>query len=236
MNIMPLAEKSKPFLDYLQQWMADLPAIRLDQAIPDPARAAIITVDVTRGFCYEGPLSSPRVAAIVAPTVALYERAWERGVRHILLSQDTHEPEAVEFAQWPPHCVRGTAEAQTVDEIRSLPFSKEIRLFEKNSISSDVNSGLHGWVADHPEIGTFIVTGDCTDLCTYQLAMYLRLDANDRQLSRRVILPANTVQTYDLPLDVAGQIGAMPHPGDLIHALFLWHMQLNGVEIVREIL
>jgi nicotinamidase-related amidase len=236
MNTISLAEQSKPFLDYLDGWMVNLPDMNLSQAIPEPGHTAIVTVDVTRGFCYEGPLSSPRVATIVAPIVTLYQKAWQRGLRHILLTQDTHEPEAVEFAQWPPHCVRDTAEAQTVDEIRSLPFFNEIRLFEKNSISSDVNSGLSAWVAAHPEVDTFIVTGDCTDLCTYQLAMYLRLDANDRQLKRRVIVPANTVQTYDLPLDVAGQIGAMPHPGDLIHAMFLWHMQLNGVEIVREIL
>jgi nicotinamidase-related amidase len=175
------------------------------------------------------------VAQIVQPITRLFERAWERGVRNIVLTQDTHEPQAVEFAQWPPHCVRGTAESETVPEFQALPFFDQIQVFEKNSISSGLNAGLNEWLETHPEVDTFVVTGDCTDLCTYQLAMHLRLDANERQISRRVILPENCVQTYDRPVEVAETQGGLPHPGDLIHAVFLYHMQLNGVEVVSEI-
>jgi nicotinamidase-related amidase len=230
-----LAEQSKPFLNYLEGWVANLPSLRLEQAAEDPQRVAVVSVDVIKGFCYEGPLASPRVAEIVDPIARLFERVWEYGVRNIILTQDTHEPEAVEFAQFPAHCVRGTTEAETVDEFQALPFFDQMVVMEKNSIASGLNTGLEAWVNDHPEVDTFIVTGDCTDLCTYQLAMYLRLDANARQLERRVIVPANTVQTYDIPLETAEQIGAMPHPGDLLHAVFLYHMQLNGVEVVAEI-
>ena len=235
MNVPALAAQAGPFLDFLEQWMAGLPEMALSEAVPDPSRAAIISVDVTRGFCFEGPLSSPRVAGIVAPIRELFARAWEHGVRQIVLSQDTHEAEAVEFAQWPAHCVRGTPEAETVEEFRSLPFFEHIALIEKNSIATGLNSEMNAWLADHPELDTFIVVGDCTDLCTYQLAMYLRLDANERQVQRRVILPENCVQTYDMPVETARQVGALPHPGDLIHAFFLYHMQLNGVEVVSRI-
>lgn len=230
-----LSAQSGPFLNYLDRWLADLPELSLADAVPDPARAAIISVDVIRGFCYEGPLSSPRVAGIVAPIRDLFVRAWEHGVRSILLSQDTHEPDAVEFAQWPPHCVRGTPEAETVEEFRALPFFDQMTVLEKNSIASGLNADLDMWLADHPEVETFIVVGDCTDLCTYQLAMHLRLDANERQRQRRIILPENCVQTYDMPVETAKVLGAMPHPGDLIHAIFLNHMQLNGIEVVSQI-
>ena len=39
-------------------------------------------------------------------------------------------PDAVEFAQWPPHCIRGTVECQTVEGFRRLPFFNQITLFE----------------------------------------------------------------------------------------------------------
>ncbi len=149
--------------------------------------------------------------------------------------QDTHEPEAVEFNQWPPHCVRGTSESETVPEFKSLPFFDQMVVLEKNSIQAALNTGLEAWLSDHPQVDTFIVVGDCTDLCTYQLAMHVRLRANAHQKAHRVIVPANCVDTYDLPVETAKEIGAMPHPADLLHAVFLYHMALNGVEVVSEI-
>ncbi len=230
-----LAESSRPFLDFLDTWIERLPDIQWDDILSDPRRTGVISVDIIEGFCYEGPLSSPRVAGIVAPIQALFEHAWDLGVRDFVLTQDTHDPQAVEFAAWPPHCVRGTREAQTVPALQQLPFFDQIQVIEKNSISSTLNTGLNDWLAAHPAIDTFIVVGDCTDLCTYQLAMHLRMDANSRQLQRRVIVPANCVDTYDMDVPTAQNVGALPHPGELMHALFLYHLALNGVEVFNSI-
>lgn len=229
-----LAEKSADFLSYLEDLVAHLQPLSIAEAIPHPESAAILSVDVINGFCYEGPLSSPRVAEIVDPITRLFNLAWDHGVRNIILTQDTHEPEAVEFAQFPPHCVRGSSEAETVDAFKNLSFFDHMWVIEKNSIASGLNTDLDAWIKDHPEVDTFVVVGDCTDLCTYQLAMFLRLDANARQVQRRVIVPANCVDTYDRPLQAALEQGGLPHPGDLMHAIFLYHMQLNGIEVVSE--
>ena len=131
--------------------------------------------------------------------------------------------------------MRGTREAETVDAIRALPFFDQIVLVEKNSIASGLNTGLNEWLEKHPDVNTFVVVGDCTDLCIYQLAMHLRLDANARQYQRRVIIPANCVETYDRPVAVAEAQGGLPHPGDLLHEVFLYHMALNGIEVYQEI-
>lgn len=230
-----LSAQSQAFLDDLEHWLNNLATISINEAAPRPGQAALISVDIIKGFCTIGPLSSPRVAGIVQPIVALFQRAWDYGIRHILLSQDTHEPEAVEFGAWPPHCVRGTEESETVDEFRRLPFFDQMVSFEKNSISSGQKTGLNAWIADHPEVDTYIVVGDCTDLCVYQLAMQLRLEANAYQLQRRVIVPAECVETYDRSLKAARQEGGFAHPGDLMHAIFLYHMALNGIEVVKAV-
>ena len=72
---MTLAEKSKQFLDYLENWLDRLPTITLDEALSEPEKSAIVSIDVINAFLYKGPLSSPRVAAIDQPITQLMQAA-----------------------------------------------------------------------------------------------------------------------------------------------------------------
>jgi len=66
--------------------------------------------------------------------------------------------------------------------------------------------------------------------------MALRLSANSDQVRDiRVIVPTDCVDTYDLPVDVARHWVFLPHAGDLLHLVFLYHMALNGVEIFSTV-
>jgi nicotinamidase-related amidase len=237
MNIENLVKDAMPFLKWSGDWKENLPTWDLATEIDDPASVAVLSVDVINGFCYEGPLSSPRVAAIVPPIVALFQRAHALGVRHFILTQDTHAQQAVEFGSFAPHCVRGSTESEPVPEFKALPFFDQFTVIPKNSISSSLGTDLPAWLDARPEVNTFIVVGDCTDLCTYQLAMYLRLRANAHQRAAdRVILPADCVQTYDLSVDDAQGLGTIPHHGDLLHLIFLYSMALNGVQVVASVI
>ena len=118
-------------------------------------------------------------------------------------------------------------------EFKALPFFDQFSIVPKNSISSDIGTELPTWLDAHAEVNTFIVVGDCTDLCTYQLAMYLRLRANAYQrVADRVIVPVNCVDTTDVQVSVAQELGIFPHHGDLLHLIFLYGMALNGVQVV----
>ncbi len=61
------------------------------------------------------------------------------------------------------------------------------------------------------------------------------LDANAWHLTRRVIIPQNCVQTYDRSIAIAESQGGLAHDGDLLHGVFLYHMALNGIEVVQAI-
>ncbi len=240
MNLEQLITDSRPFLRWLVDWYNQRPTLDLDQVLRkvenDPNRVAVLAVDVTTGFCSQGPLSSPRVARIVEPIVRLFQRTYDLGVRHYVLPQDTHSENAVEFESFPAHCVRGSAEPVTVPELTNLPFSELFLKIEKDSISSDIDTPLGGWLDTHPEVTTFLVVGDCTDFCVYQLAMYLRLRANARNLREvKVIVPMDGVDTFDIPVNVAQEIGAIPHHADLMHLIFLFSMAQNGVQIVASV-
>jgi nicotinamidase-related amidase len=232
-----LIAQSRPFLEWLVEWERGLPALRWADLLREtPAeRVGVFCVDMTNGFCHEGNLASPRVHGLIPAVRRLFEEAHQAGVRQFVLPQDTHHQDALEFHAFPPHCVAGTLEAETVAELQELPFADLFQVFPKNSISISQDTGIDGWLEAHADLGAALVCGDCTDLCVYNLMMYLKLRANVRNQALRVIVPANCVQTYDLPVATARQIGAIPHDGDLLHLLFLYHMRLNGAEVVREI-
>ncbi len=223
------------FLDYLDTWLAELPSLAAKEVFAQPEKIALLSVDLTNAFCKEGNLASPRAAALIAPATALMRNAWQAGVRQFALLQDCHRPDALEFGAFAPHAVCGTPEAEAVDEIKALPFYDQMTILPKNAVVPDENTGLDAWLAERPHVDTFITVGDCTDICAYLLAMHLRGRANAYHLPWRVIVPENCVGTYDLPLETAQQIGIMPHPGDLLHKVFLYHMALNGIEVVKNI-
>ena len=229
-------DESKTFYPYLHDWYSNLPKVEKGSVFGLPHKTALLCVDVTNGFCKEGALASPRVAKIIPPIVKLLKQAWEAGCHNIIFIQDTHEWNAVEFDAFPPHCTRASIEAQTVSEISDLPFYNEMLLIEKNSIDSSIDTELDDWMSDHPRVQTFVVVGDCTDLCTYQLAMHLKVSANAYQKTRWVVVPANCTETYDTSIDAAKETSAFAHPADFFHYTFLYHMAMNGIEVVKEIL
>jgi len=236
MSAQTFIQNSVPFLTWLTDWHARLPRPDLETVINDPRRAALLSVDVINGFCHSGPLASPRVKAIINPIVRLMTAMYALGVRRFVVTQDTHAPDAVEFGAYPPHCVRDSDESEAVPEFKALPFWNEFVVMPKNSIDSALGTSLDRWLDEHPELDTFIVVGDCTDLCTFQLAMHLRLRANALQKPGvRVIVPEDCADTFDTPVETARSIGAMPHDADLLHRIFLYQMALNGVEVVKRI-
>ncbi len=232
---MSLVQKSQHFLDYLEDFVANLPTLTLDEVITRPEHTAVVSVDVINGFLYEGPLASPRVAPIGESIAQLMRSAWSRGVRDILLLQDAHDTDSLEFEAYGEHVIKGTHQAEAVDEIKSLPFYDQLTTIYKDSIHPAINTDFVDWLNEREVLDTFIVVGDVTDLCVYHLATYLKFHANAYHTPRRVIVPENCVQTWDLPVDVAADLPAMPHHGDLLHATFLYHMALNAVEVVKAI-
>ena len=226
---------TEAFLSWLSDWREGLEPKPLADIIVDPDRTAVMIVDMVVGFCEEGPLSGPRVAGLVSVVVNLLEECYGAGVRRFCLLQDSHSENAAEFESFGPHCAAGTREAETVGRISALPFSDLFELIEKNSISSAIGTGLGAWLDSNSGVDSFIIAGDCTDLCVYQLAMHLKLEANALGRPRKVTVPSDCVQTYDMPVDRAREIGVMPHDGNLLHGVFLYHMALNGVDVVAGV-
>lgn len=226
------------FLSYLHEWFQCLRTVSLADLTEhgkSPRKLAILCEDMVKGFTEVGSLASPRIAAVVPEVVRLLGAAYALGVRDFVLPQDSHPPNSPEFAAYGPHCVTGTVEAETVDEIASLPFAGELATMPKESLDPSIGTGLDEWFDDRPNLRSVIIVGDCTDLCVYQAAMHLKIRSNAMKRPLRIIVPEDCVQTYDLSVEQARSVGGTPHDADLMHLIFLYHMGLNDIDIVRHI-
>ena len=230
-------EQSKDFLSALVTWERNLPTIAWSdlQTEAQQGRVALMSVDMINGFCHEGVLSSSRVRDIIPAVVEVFDGAYNIGVREFVLAQDCHTPESVEFADFPPHCQAGSSEVNTIPELANLPFANLYQIVSKNSLNAFHGTDLGEWLEARHHFRATVIVGDCTDLCVHQMALHLKLYANAHNLKMRVIVPENAVQTYDMSVETANAIGALPHDGDLMHLVFLYHMRLNGIEVVREL-
>jgi len=233
---MRFGEESREFIRFLEEWMEGLKPLVLKHVIPSPRETAVISVDMINGFCHEGPLASPRVKEIIPDIVGLFKEAHKLGIQDFVLIQDTHSQDTPEFEAFPPHATQSSRESETIPELSALSFSDLFTVIPKNSLHPAIGTSFDEWLGQHQDVQTFIVVGNCTDLCVYNLALYLRLRANAFRLKdHQILLPGHCVQTYHLSVGDANGMGALPHEGDFLNALFLYHMALNGIRVFSAI-
>ncbi len=163
---------------------------------------ALIIVDMVNGFAREGVLASPLVEKIIPNVVSYVEEAKKEG-QLLVFIKDTHDKDSVEFKRFGdnPHCLRGTREAELVDELQE--FEEEGISFEKNSTSfmfSKNPNFQYGFIEmlDRLEnLKKVKVCGCCTDICVVNgtLPMMNYFDQNNRGVE--VELLEDAISTYD---------------------------------------
>jgi nicotinamidase-related amidase len=228
----------EPFLTWLKDWEDRLPEMPLRQVVENAGGAenvGIVCVDVTVAFADRGRLASPRVAGIVKPIADLFKLAYSHGMTNFALPQDQHPVDSPEFEAYGPHSIAGSEEAETMPHLRNLPFADRFIVLPKQNINPAIDTEYPDWLEKHRNIRQFIVVGDVTDICVYQIAVHLQARANQFKMDYGVIVPANCVDTWDTPVEKAQELGIMPHDAELLHAVYLYHMALNAVQVVRRI-
>lgn len=184
---------------------------------------ALIVVDMVNGFAKGGALYSNRVENII-PKVVKTTQLFNHYTK--LFIADTHDDNSLEFEAYPTHCVGH--ESEVIDELKVLYDEKSI-VIPKNSTNGFLSPAFQEWFKNNKDIYTqYILIGDCTDICVLQLALSLKSYFNEHNTNSRIIVPMNSVETYHLDVN--------NHFGDLMNLFALYNMDLNGVEIVKEII
>ena len=190
----------------------------------DIEKTKLCIVDVINGFIKCGPLSDESISQIIPEINLLSKVASEKGME-IISFYDNHDENSPEFESFPPHCLEGTEEASVVDELGWLEAYEKYKCLPKKSTNAFFEDDIKALTSDDGKTDTFIVVGDCTDICVLQFALALKVNANANGKRVRVIVPVDCVDTYDAPM----------HNKNLMNLMSLRIMKNSGIEIVRKI-
>ncbi len=152
-------------------------------------KRCLIVVDMLKGFCEEGnPLYVGDMVKEIIPFVVERVREYDRKHEPIIFLADSHEPDDEEFGMFPPHCVRGTEEAEIIDELRTIV--RNYRVLHKNRYSGFYRTTLERNLAElKPDIVE--VVGVSTNICVFFTVEGLR------NRNYRVVVPGKGVASYD---------------------------------------
>lgn len=212
-------EKSNESLGRIFDMLAELPTIQLKDLQAD--KAVLIIIDMINGFVREGALKSPRAEGVIPALAELSKRSDRFNIEKLAFA-DSHTSASPEFGAYPEHCLAGSSESEVVEELKQIGG---YTLIPKNSTNGFHEEEFQKWLKGKQKVDTFIITGVCTNICVEQFSLTLKTYFNKQNKKSRIIVPINTVETYDLDM----------HDGDLMNIMALYNMIVNGIEVVAGV-
>ncbi len=184
-------------------------------------KKALFIVDMVNGFVYDGPMSSPNVAAIV-PYVVELTKQFRKRKYPVYAFADAHKPDSLEFAVYPEHCLAGSHESEVIPEI--LPLLHKANVIYKSTTNAwhEIYTRLVVDQMIEDEIQEIHVVGCCTDICVLQFVLNLQTYLHDKGAKIAVKVIHEAVATYDAP----------DHDAKTYQQMALNIMKNTGVEIL----
>ena len=186
-------------------------------------KKCLIVVDMVNGFVREGVLHDKEIANVIPRQIELINKnIKEEGLT--IFIKDTHDENAVEFKRFSntKHCVRGTSEAELVDELKIFENKEDVISIEKNSTSYMEAPKFRHLIKELENIKEINVVGCCTDICDFNGTMGLAnyLDEWNRDVVIKVHRDA--VATY-----------AEDDRQQYVYAAYLL-MEQQGIQLVKK--
>ena len=190
--------------------------IKLREAIMK--NEVLVVIDMVNGFVRIGALHSPLVDKIT-PNIVEYIKDFKSRGKPIVAFRDCHDENDPEFEVFPPHCIKGTAEAEFISEIAE--FEKDMTVFDKCVTDGMAMDDIRKYFTDNL-FDSVTVVGCCTDICIQQFTVGLKKLYNELKRDTEIIVPAIAVATFDAP----------GHSAEEEHKKALAVMQGAGIKVI----
>jgi nicotinamidase-related amidase len=161
----------------------------------DPARTALLVVDMQNDFVREGGgLLVPDAAATIPAIRALLELARANEMR-VVYSQDTHREGDPEWRIWPEHAREGRWGWEIVDDLKPARDDVVLRKLRYDAFyGTPLDHLLRLWGVD-----TLVICGTVANICVHYTAASAALRWYE------VVIPRDTVSALD-PFDLESSL------------------------------
>ena len=186
-------------------------------------KGMLIVVDMVNGFVREGVRHDEEIASVIPRQIELIKEAKTRGDL-IVFIKDTHDEDAVEFRRFggTKHCVRGTSEANLVDELLPFENDEDTISIEKNSTSFMEAPEFRNLIAGLQNVERVDVVGCCTDICDFNGTMGLANYFDQENRNVDINVHTDAVATY-----------AQDARKNYVDAAYLL-MEQQGIQLVKK--
>ena len=161
-------------------------------------KKALYMIDMNNGFVNFGSMANPKYNELVPEQLKMIEKFRKENemVNFIL---ESHDKNAIEFKNYPAHCIKGTQEAELIPEFIDEQYKENTRIYYKNSINGMLNRNLQKEIKTLKNLREIVIEGVCADLCVMDFARtYLRyLDEINKEATMFVVKQA--IDTFDAP-------------------------------------
>lgn len=133
----------------------------------------LIVVDMVNGFVREGMLHDEEIGSIIPRQEEMIQNYLEKGGL-VLFIKDTHNINSKEFERFNGmHCLKGTSEAELVDELKKYENLDNVISIEKNSTSFMEAPKFRNLIECLSDLENIDIIGCCTDICVFNGAIGL---------------------------------------------------------------
>jgi nicotinamidase-related amidase len=137
-----------------------------DKVTVDPARTALLVIDMQNDFVERGGAMLMPDAAATIPVIARLLGGARAARMHVVYIQDTHHLGDREWQLWPEHCREGTWGWEIVDALRPEPDDVVVRKGRYDAFyDTNLDDVLRGFGAD-----TLIICGAGANICVHYTA------------------------------------------------------------------
>lgn len=156
----------------------------------------LIVVDMVNGFVREGMLHDEEIGSIIPRQEEMIQNYLEKGGL-VLFIKDTHNINSKEFERFNGmHCLKGTSEAELVDELKKYENLDNVISIEKNSTSFMEAPKFRNLIECLNDLENIDIIGCCTDICVFNGAIGLANYRDEWDKKFNISVHEDMIATY----------------------------------------